>query len=242
MPGNRRGSKGPPNKRPSERTGALSTRSWTEKTPPGVRVPGSGLPTPVAGAPSVRTTPVSPRELYAADLPPAGFVPFYRVRSTPAANVTGVPLGSFFEMVLGTIPEGSSLLIYDLRYQWLEAGTDPLDANALSEMQSQQARNGSVTFELLVDQATTVNSVENLLDPATGLAAQRRGFSLLNTNLLSFGTSPSVIYIQQGQVLTARFYNNRVPGNPPTAFLASVQGYTMPYVNFQKIKEKTRNP
>jgi hypothetical protein len=189
----------------------------------------------------METVAVSPRELFAADLPPKGFVPFYRTHSIGATLVTGVPEGSFYEITMEDVPSGTGLLLYDVRYKWLEDNTDPLDPQVLNEMQSQQAINGTITLDLMVDGASSNNNEQKLYDPYSSTTITRRGWALLNTNLLQFGNSPSVIYVRQGQTLTARFYHNRTPGNVPTALYVSLKGYAVPFNNYQKIERKTRN-
>lgn len=238
MRGNRNGAGKGPSKNSTPAN--LSTRSWSGQVPPDVKTPGRYLPTTVSGAPAIETTPVSPREVFGADLPPRGFVPFYRANSFAATSVTSVPIGGFFEVVIEKVPNGTGLLIYDIEYKWLEDGTDPLDANALSEMQSMQAINGTITFDVLVDGAPYVNNDQQLYDPSTSTVNTRRGFAKLNTNLLAFGNSPSVLYVKQNQTLTARFYHNRTPGNPPTSIYVCLRGYSCPFTNFQKVQRKTR--
>lgn len=237
---NRNGSNGRSKGQQQARTGKLSTVSWSGQRPPEVRNPGQNLPTPVAGLPAIETVPVSPREVYGSELPPKGFVPFYRAQSIAATLVTSVPLGSFYEVVIEEVPTGTGVLLYDVEYKWLEDNTDPLDPNALSQMQDNQAINGTITFDLLVDGSPTTNQEQDLYDPATGTSNRRAGFAELNTNLLKFGNSPSVLYVKQSQILTARFYHNRTPGNPPTALYVSLRGYSSPYTNFQKVTQKTR--
>lgn len=240
MNGNRRGAR--PSNGQSTKSPTLSTKPWRGKVPPDVRTVARDLPTPVAGAPAIETVAVSPRELYAADLPPRGFVPFYRSHSIAGTLVTGVPQGDFYEIKMEDVPRGTGLLLYDVQYKWLEDNTDPLDPNALSEMQSQQAINGTITLDLMIDGTPSNNNEQKLYDPSSGTTLTRKGWALLNTNLLLFGNSPSVIYVRQGQTLTARFYHNRTPGNVPTALYVSLKGYSVPFNNFQKVESKTRNP
>ena len=236
---NHKGSNGRSTGKQQAHTGNVSTVSWSGHRPTDVRNPGQSIPTPVAGAPAIQTTAVSPREVYGAELPPKGFIPFYRAQSIAATSVTGVPVGSFFEVVLESVPTGTGVLLYDVEYKWLEDNTDPLDPSALSQMQDNQAINGTITFDLLVDGSPATNQEQNLYDPATATSSRRSGWAQLNSNLLLFGNSPSVLYVKQSQILTARFYHNRTPGNPPTALYVSLKGYSSPYTNFQKVTAKT---
>jgi len=241
MSGNRRGARGPSSGKKTK-SPTLSTKPWRGKVPPEVRTPYRDLPTPVAGPPAIDTVAVSPREMYGSDLPPQGYVPFYRTQSIATTLVTAVPTGSFYEIVMEEVPSGTGLLLYDVQYKWLEDNTDPLDPQALSEMQSQQAINGTITVDLMADGVPSNNNEQKLYDPYSATTEVRRGWATLNTNLLLFGNSPSVLYIRQGQTLTARFYHNRTPGNVPTALYLSLKGYSVPYTNFQKVQSKTRTP
>ena len=239
MKGNRRGAnRGTSNG--NTRTPAPSTQAWRGKVPPEVKQPGRDLPTPLQGEPAIQTVAVSPREVYGVDLPPKGFVPFFRAKSIATTLVTGVPQGSFYEVVIEDVPSGTGLLIYDIEYKWLEDNTDPLDPQALSEMQSNQAINGTITMDMLVDGTPSVNNEQSLYDPYSSSTLTRVGWATLNTNLLLFGNSPSVLYVKQNQTLTARFYHNRTPGNSPTALYVCLRGYSLPYNNFQKVQRKTR--
>jgi len=240
MPGHKRG--GNPNLHEPSPTTTASTARWAGKRPPGGRASGANLPTPVQGPPGIMAKAVALREAYAADLPPPGFRPYYRSVAVNAANVTALTVGQYFQAPLDAVPTGADRIIYDVRYVWLEDNTDPLDPNAFSAMQDFQAMNGTISLELVVDGISPVDLSQTLFDPATATQVNISGFTQLNTNLLLFGNSPSVMYAQQGQTINARFRLNRVPGNPPTSLMVQLLGYTAPHVNVQKIKDKTRTP
>ena len=242
------------NQRPSASSGVVSTIPREPEGVPGVSpsisrapsaefIPGfqAGGGIPVQSAPAIRAQAVKLFAEYGADFPEQGFTPFYRTISFAATDITNLPVGGFVDKVLEDVPNGVGLLLFDAKYQWLESGTDPYDANALAAMQSDQAINGTITVDMVVDGTPVVDQVANLFDPSTSTQNRVRGFARLNENVLQFGNSPSVIYVQQNSTLAARFYHNRTPGNPPACFLFQVAGYSCPNKLLSGLLRRTRS-
>jgi len=243
------------NQRPTSSAGAVSNQPRQIPTgmpggvspyslAPGVEhIPGFdvGGGIPVGPAPGIRAQAVKLFAEYGADLPEQGFTPFYRTISFAATDITGLPVGGFVDKTLEDVPTGVGLLIFNAKYQWLESGTDPFDPNALAAMQDDQAINGTITVDMVVDGAPVVDQQSTLYDPSTSASTRVRGFARLNDNVLVFGNSPSVIYVKQSSVLGARFYHNRTPGNPPEAILFQVAGYSCPSKLLDGLIRRTRS-
>jgi len=248
------------NQRPSVSAGAVSPQPrYVDQRPPmqtshGISpshsiapsaeyIPGfmQGGAIPVAPAPAIQARAVKQFANYGVDLPEQGFTPFYRTLSFAATDITSLPIGGFVDKTLENVTTGVGLLIYNVQYQWLESGTDPYDPNALAAMQDDQAINGTITVDLVVDGTPTVNQQSTLYDPSTSLSTSVKGFARLNNNVLVFGNSPSVIYVKQSSVLGARFYHNRTPGNPPEAILIQVAGYSCPNKLLDGLIRRTRS-
>ena len=245
---NRRKSRPFANNRPTAGSGVIIQppqlpSPMMSRAPDAQFIPGrqSGGHIAVAAPPVPSTTRVTLQAEYGADLPERGFTPFFRTQSFAASEVTSLPVGGFFQISLDEVPKGVGLLIYEMKFQWLEDGTDPFDPNALSPMQNGQALNGTVTVDFTVDGTPVVDQQSTLFDPSTSTATSVRGFARLNDNLISFGNSPSVVYVKQNTSLGARLYHNRTPGNPPAAFLVSVSGYSCPNKLLTGLIRRTRS-
>lgn len=176
-------------------------------------------------------------------LPAQGLQIWHRKRAV--RGTTAIVAGTTFRLLVDTLPRGVAVVIMKVKQYWYDAGLDPLDPDALTGFQDNQAAYGRVAFNLLANNQPLFDAFEDLVDPNGGAFTARRvqGFTELNQNLLFVGEHPTAIYVQDGYPITATWTTGALlPAHVPTTVAVELQGYTVPMKLLREILINVRQP
>jgi len=185
-------------------------------------------------------------------LPSRALVPYYRTLSVNGPNTMGLLTAAAptTRAQIDNVQTRLTRIIMDMRQFWLDLGSDPVDGNVYQRLQADQAINGRVPFELLLDGTSPFNVEFNVMDPGAGVTPPRTGsgFLALNDNLLEMGgAEPVAVYVQENQRIQCQWYlardaanNVALPAHIPNAMCVELRGFTMPTAEFDRVLELVR--
>jgi hypothetical protein len=167
------------------------------------------------------------RDSFLSRLPPRGLQYFHRQFSFDGTVVMAAVADN--RQLLFTLAPGQALIITRLVQNWLDAGTDPLDPDAMTSFPEHWDANGKVGFTIYREGSAIYDAQEFLFDPNGGAPVTRTvtGFTDLGRNLLEIGQHPSCTYIIEGRI-EGGWSVAAIPAHVPTAVAVEIEGYIAP--------------
>jgi hypothetical protein len=176
-------------------------------------------------------------------LPAAGLTFWHRKHIVEGTTAIAA-INTLFTLPIYQLEQGLSLVVLSFAQNWYDSGLDPLDPDALTAFQSDQAVYGRVGINMIVDNAPVFDAHEILFDPNGGIPTTRQqsGFTALNQNLLFVGDHPTAVFVRDHATVQVRYtVSNVLPGHIPTAVGVEMSGYVMPTKAFNELLISVRN-